>query len=83
MAKISVEATRTVEQTKTVEIKVTIAAVKEWLLENYGSQHGYAWNDPNKLEEYFQDHGTLIDAAAGNIDDLSDGWEVQLAEEAT
>ena len=81
MAKITVEATRTVEQTKTVEIKVTIAAVKEWLLDNYGSQHGHEWNDPNMLEEYFQDHEELINAAEGNIDDLSDDWEIQLAEE--
>ncbi len=84
MAQVSVTATRTVEQTKTVEIKIRITDVKEWLRENYGtpSEHGMYWDDPSVLEEYFQAHEELIDEAEGDIDDITEDWEIQNAEAA-
>lgn len=86
MAKILVEATRTVEQTKAVEIKVRIGDVKEWMNEEYGppSDHGYKWNDRQVLEEYFQAHEDLtnfLGETEGNVEESPDDWEVQLAEE--
>lgn len=87
MAKVTITATRTVEQTKTVEIKVRIGDVKEWMKEEYGppSDHGYEWNDQFVLEEYFQAHEDLtyiLGETEGNVDESPDDWEVQLAEEA-
>ena len=87
MAKITITATRTVEQTKTVEVKVRIEDVKEWMKEEYGSlvKCGYEWNDQQILEEYFQAHEDLtyiLGETKGNVDESSDDWEVQLAEEA-
>lgn len=86
MAKVTIEATRTVEQTKTVEVKVRIADVKAWMKEEYGSpsEHGYEWNDRQVLEEYFQEHEDLayiLGETEGNVDESPDDWEVQLAEE--
>jgi len=86
MAKVTITATRTVEQTKTVEVKVRIGDVKEWLKEEYGSRvkYGYEWNDQQILEEYFQAHEDLtciLGETKGNVDESSDDWEVQLAEE--
>ena len=84
MAQVLVTATRTVEQTKTVEIKIRITDVKEWLRENYGtpSEHGMDWDDPSVLEEYLQEHEELIDEAEGDIDDINEDWEIQNAETA-
>lgn len=87
MTKVTITATRTVEQTKTVEVKVRIGDVKEWLKEEYGSpsEHGYEWNDQFVLEQYFQAHEDLtyiLGETNGNVDESPDDWEVQLAEEA-
>lgn len=86
MAKVTITATRTVEQTKTVEVKVRIGDVKEWMKEEFGSpsEHGREWNDSSVLEEYFQDHEDLtyiLGETKGNVDESPDDWEVQLAEE--
>lgn len=86
MAKVTITATRTVEQTKTVEIKVRIGDVKAWMKEEFGSssEHGREWNDSSVLEEYFQDHEDLtyiLGETKGNVDESPDDWEVQLAEE--
>lgn len=87
MARVTVTATRTVEQTKTVEVKVRIADVKAWMKEEYGafSKDDFTWHDPQVLEEYFQSHEDLIHILGeteGNVDEIPDDWEVQLAEEA-
>ena len=86
MAKILVEATRTVEQTKTVEVKVRIGDVKAWMKEEYSSfsEDEFTWHDPQILEEYFQAHEDLtyiLGETKGNVDESPDDWEVQLAEE--
>lgn len=83
MAKVFVEAVSNIQRTKTIEVKVRIQDVKEWMKEEYGSRlnYGYQWNDEEVLEEYFQSHEELIDEAEGNIDEITEGWEVQHAEE--
>ena len=85
MAKVTITATRTIEQTKTAEVKVRIGDVKEWMKQEYGSNtyNDCGWDDPATLGEYFQAHEELIDEAEGDIDDLSyTDWEIQYAEEA-
>ena len=84
MAQITVTATRTIERTKTLEIKVRIGDVKDWMKEEYGSpsEHGLQWNDPEILEQYVQANAHLIDEVDGDNDDINEDWEVQLAEEA-
>lgn len=86
MAKVTITATRTVEQTKTVEVKVRIGDVKAWMKKEFGSpsEHGREWNDKSVLEEYFQAHEDLtyiLGETKGNVDESPDDWEVQLAEE--
>ena len=86
MAKIKIAATRTVEQTKTVEVKVRIGDVKEWLRDNYGtySEHGLEWNDQGILEEYFEsveDCQYILNETKGHVDENLDHWELELVEE--
>ncbi len=88
MAKVTITATRTVEQTKTVEVKVRIGDVKAWMKDEGGygsfSEDEFTWHDPQVLEEYFQDHEDLtyiLGETKGNVDESPDDWEVQYAEE--
>lgn len=82
MAKITVEATTTIQRTKTIEVKVCIADVKEWMKKEFGSpsEHNLKWNNQEVLEEYFRQHENLIDETRGNINDITDCWCVQFAE---
>ena len=84
MAKITVTATRTIEQTLTAEVKVRIADVKEWMRNEYRgfSEDEITWHDPQVLTEYLQENNQLVYDADGDIDDVQDDWEVQFAEEA-
>ena len=86
MPKVTVTATRLVEQTLTVDINVGINEVKRYIREYYDSD--YEWNDTDILTSYLEDHEEILDKALGSKkaliehdNTLNEPWVVQYVEE--